>query len=192
MQTVYWVISFLGLLCHYAIQCFACCTLPLQALEAEAARRLPWVVRLVQAEGRQRSLFASAAQLARTAAACCYASEVRRGYPCMLLTGLMWRCSVGSVCHWRNCPLEPPADTCCIAGPRSPMQASDAWELLGSMLNAARDALRADRQLAREEREAAEAAVDMVGVGPGCGSMLNSKVLIQKCNANVAEIPVRM
>lgn len=72
------------------------------------------------------------------------------------------------------------------------MQATDAWELLGSMLNAARDALRADRQLAREEREAAEAAVDMVGVGPGCGSMLNSKVLIQKCNANVAEIPVRM
>lgn len=78
MQTVYCVISILGLLCHYAIQCFACCTLPLQALEAEAARRLPWVVRLVQAEGRQRSLFASAAQLARTAAACCYASEVRR------------------------------------------------------------------------------------------------------------------
>lgn len=72
------------------------------------------------------------------------------------------------------------------------MQATDAWELLGSMLNAARDALRADRQLAREEREAAEAAVDMVGVGPGCGSMLNSKALIQKCHANVAGIPVRM
>ncbi|PRW56208.1 MAG2-interacting 2 [Chlorella sorokiniana] len=86
-----------------------------QALEAEAARRLPWVVRLVQAEARQRSLFASAAQLARTAAACCYATE-----------------------------------------------ATDAWELLGSMLNAARDALRADSQLGHEEREAAEAAVDTV------------------------------
>jgi hypothetical protein len=48
-----------------------------QALEAEAAERLPWVVRLVQAEARRRTAFASAAQLAKTAAACCYACTVR-------------------------------------------------------------------------------------------------------------------
>lgn len=47
-----------------------------QALEHEAARRLPWVVRLVQAEARQRCIFSSTAQLAKTAAACCYSCTV--------------------------------------------------------------------------------------------------------------------
>lgn len=48
-----------------------------RALEQEAARRLPWVVKLVQCEARLRCVFAGAAQLATAAAACCYASTVR-------------------------------------------------------------------------------------------------------------------
>lgn len=86
-----------------------------QALEVEAARRLPWVVRLVQAEARQRAAFASAGQLAKTAAACAYA------------------CS-----H------------------------TDAWELLSSLLNAAREAVRADDELSPDEAQAAEQALDAV------------------------------
>ena len=39
-------------------------------------RRLPWVVRLVQCEARRLTVFGDAAELARTAAACCYACLV--------------------------------------------------------------------------------------------------------------------
>lgn len=56
-----------------------------QALEGEAARRLSWTVRVIQCEARQRAAFASAAQLAKTAAACCYACTVRGPPPWPLL-----------------------------------------------------------------------------------------------------------
>ena len=42
------------------------------------------------------------------------------------------------------------------------MQASDAWELLNSMLKAAGEAVRADEHLEHEEREAAEEALATV------------------------------
>lgn len=48
----------------------------MQALEGESIGRLGWVVRLIQSEARQRAVFADAAQLAKTAGACCYACEV--------------------------------------------------------------------------------------------------------------------
>ena len=86
-----------------------------QALEGEAAWRLPWVVRVVQSEARQRRVFASAAQLAKTTAACCY--------------------SCGT---------------------------SDAWELMSSMLNAARDAVRSEDGLGPEAAQAALEALDTV------------------------------
>ena len=44
-------------------------------------------------------------------------------------------------------------------------QATDAWELLTSMLNAARDAVHADGELGREQREAAEEGLAMVSSG---------------------------
>lgn len=48
----------------------------LQALKAESITRLGWVVRLIQSEARQPAVFANAAQLAKTAGACCYACQV--------------------------------------------------------------------------------------------------------------------
>ena len=59
----------------------------LQALEHEAAERLSWVVRLVQSEARQRTVFSSSRQLAKTAGACCYACRVR---PVALLLLAYW------------------------------------------------------------------------------------------------------
>lgn len=41
-------------------------------------------------------------------------------------------------------------------------QATDAWELLSSMLSAARDTLRADHSLPPEQRQAAEDALESV------------------------------
>ena len=46
------------------------------------------------------------------------------------------------------------------------MQATDAWELLTSMLNAARDAVHADGELGREQREAVEEGLAMVSRDP--------------------------
>ncbi len=48
----------------------------MQALEGESVTRLGWVVRLIQSEARQRSVFADPAQLTKTAGACCYACQV--------------------------------------------------------------------------------------------------------------------
>lgn len=42
------------------------------------------------------------------------------------------------------------------------VQATDAWELLNSMLSAARDALRADDSLGRDEQEAAAEGLSAV------------------------------
>ena len=57
----------------------------LQALEQEAGERLSWVVRLVQSEARQRTVFLSSRQLAKTAGACCYACRVRPAARLVLL-----------------------------------------------------------------------------------------------------------
>lgn len=51
----------------------------------------------------------------------------------------------------------------CTPAPVVPQQATDAWELLNSMLSAAKDAVRAaDSQLGTEEQEAALQALAVV------------------------------
>lgn len=47
------------------------------------------------------------------------------------------------------------------------LQASDAWELMSSMLKAAREAVRGDEELEEEEQEAAEEALELVSDAHG-------------------------
>lgn len=89
-----------------------------------------------------------------------------------------------SLLAFSHAPLPSPAaapsacaahlPTCLPPTDRPLPQATDAWELLTSMLNVARDSVQSDAQLAPEQRQASQDALEMVGWQGRAGRGLRS------------------